>query len=133
MACGRGAIRPHFSSVKRNIEEERMFSDYVITIAGRSVTITSHDLMLISGSLLINLVFWAAVYFSRKQTVVLKRSTATEQVTRELSRVAEALERIANGPADRAIATAWRQQQEENEVLAERREPLSSRYSLLGR
>jgi biopolymer transport protein ExbB/TolQ len=111
-----------------------MFSDYVITIAGRSVTITSHDLMLISGSLLINLVFWAAVYFSsRKQTVVLKRSTATEQVTRELSRVAEALERIANGPADRAIATAWRQQQEENEVLAGRREPLSSRYSLLGR
>src|SRR5579863_1010808 len=122
-----------FEARRKTAEEERMFSDYVITIAGRSVTITSHDLMLISGSLLINLVFWAAVYFSRKQTVVLKRSTATEQVTRELSRVAEALERIANGPADRAIATALRRQQEEEEVLAERREPLSSRYSLLGR
>jgi hypothetical protein len=122
-----------FEAGRKIAEEERMFSDYVITIAGRSITITSHDLMLISGSLLINLVFWAAVYFSRKQTVVLKRSTATEQVTRELSRVAEALERIANGPADRAIATALRRQQEEEEVLAERREPLSSRYSLLGR
>jgi len=109
-----------------------MFSDFVVTIAGRSITITSHDILMISASLFLSLVFWAAVYFSRKRIVVLKKSSGTDQVTLELSRIADALERIANRPADRAIAAAMRRQQE-TEVLAGRREPLGARYSFLGR
>ena len=108
-----------------------MFSDSVITIAGRSITITSHDILLISVVVLVNLVFWAAVYFSQKRIVVLRRSNATEQVTRELQRIAEALERIANGPADRAIATALRRRDED--ILADQRAAQSERYSLLDR
>ena len=57
-----------------------MFSDHVITIAGRIITITSHDVFVTCVSVVIWLVFWAALYFSRKQIVVLKRSNGTDQV-----------------------------------------------------
>jgi hypothetical protein len=87
-----------------------LFTDHVITIAGRTVTITSHDVFMTAVSLVIGLLFWAALYFSRKRIVVLKRSSGTDQVAFELSRVADALERIANRPADRAIAAATRRQ-----------------------
>jgi hypothetical protein len=63
-------------------------------------------------SIVTGLLFWAVLYFSRKRIVVLKRSTGTDQVTFELSRIADALERIANRPADDAIAAASRRQQQ---------------------
>ena len=87
-----------------------MFSDFVITIAGRSFAITSHDIFMTTVSLVIGMIFWAALYFSRKRIVLLKRSSGTDQVSFELSRIADALERIANRPADRAIAAAMRRQ-----------------------
>ena len=82
-----------------------MFSDHLITIAGRSVTIM---FVFVACGLL----FWTALYFGRKRIVVLKRSRPVEQFTFELSRIADALERIANQPADRAIAAATRRQQQ---------------------
>lgn len=108
-----------------------MFSDFVMTIAGRSFTITGHDILMISVSIFLSLVFWAAVYFNRKRIVVLKKSSGTDQVSLELSRIADALERIANRPADRAIAAAMRRQ--DSQILPNRREPLGDKYSLLGR
>ena len=87
-----------------------MFSDHVISIAGRSITITSHDIFMTCVSLVIGLVFWIALYFSRKRIVVLKRSSGIDQLTFELSRIADALDRIANRPAERAIAAATRRQ-----------------------
>jgi hypothetical protein len=87
-----------------------LLTDQVITIAGRTITITSHDIFLTGVSLVIGLVFWTALYFRRKRVVVLKRSSGTDQVTFELSRIADALERIANRPADRVIAAATRRQ-----------------------
>jgi hypothetical protein len=119
---GRRAIDPR---------EESLFSDHVITIAGRSITITSHDVFMTGVSVVIGLVFWAALYFSRKQIVVLKRSNGTDQVAFELSRIADALERIANRPADRAIASAMRRQ-----VQAQpppQRESQGVAYSMFGR
>ena len=83
-----------------------MFSDYVVTIAGKSFTITGHDILMTAVSLVIGVVFWIALYFSRKRVVVLKSSSGVDQLTLELSRIADALERIANRPADRAIASA---------------------------
>lgn len=88
-----------------------MFSDHVITLAGRTITITSHDIFMTIVSLVIGLVFWTALYFSRKRLVVLKRSVTTDELILELSRIAGALERIANQPADRAIEEATRRQQ----------------------
>ena len=108
-----------------------MFSDFVITIAGRSFTITSHDIFMTTVSLVLGVFFWAALYFSRKRVVVVKRSSGTDQLTLELSRIADALERIANRPGDRSIAAAMRRQS--------RVEPLPQResrgisYSMFGR
>jgi hypothetical protein len=108
-----------------------LFSDHMITIAGRSITITSHDVFMTGVSIVIGLVFWAALYFSRKQIVVLKRSNGTDQVALELSRIADALERIANRPADRAIASAMRRQAQAQPPP--QRESQGIAYSMFGR
>lgn len=111
--------------------EETLLSDQVITIAGRSITITSHDILMTGVSVVIGLVFWAALYFSRKRSVVLKRSSGTDQLTFELSRIADALERIANRPADRVIAAAMRRQQQMQPPP--QRESQGISYSMFGR
>jgi len=108
-----------------------LFSDHLITIAGRSITITSHDMLMMLVSVVTGLLFWTALYFSRKRIVVLKRSTGTDQVTFELSRIADALERIANRPADDAIAAASRSQQQIQP--SPRRESKGFAYSMFGR
>lgn len=105
-----------------------MFSDHIITFFGRSITITSHDIIMTGVSLILGLVFWIALYFSRKRIVVLKRSATTDQLAFELSRIAEALERIANRPADRAIAAAARRLQEMH--APPQRESKGKRYSI---
>ena len=111
--------------------EEALFLDHVITIAGRSLTITSHDAFMTGVSVVIGLVSWAAFYFSRKQIVVLKRSNGTDQVAFELARIADALERIANRPADRAIAAATRRQFQA--PPPPQRESQGIAYSMFGR
>lgn len=108
-----------------------MLSDYVITIAGRNITITSHDIIMTVVSFVIGLVFWTALYFSRKRIVVVKRSSGTDQLTFELSRIADALDRIANRPSDRAIAAATRRQLQMQP--ATKRESRGISYSMLGR
>jgi hypothetical protein len=108
-----------------------LFSDHLITIAGRSITITSHDLIMMLVSVATGLLFWAALYFSRKRVVVLKRSTGTDQVTFELVRIADALERIANRPADEAIASASRRLQQTQPSPQRNSQGIS--YSMFGR
>jgi len=103
----------------------------LITIAGRSITITSHDIIMMLVSVATGLLFWTALYFSRKRIIVLKRSSGTDQVTFELSRIADALERIANRPADDAIAAASRRQQQ-TQPPPQRESPRIS-YSMFGR
>ena len=110
-----------------------MFLDHVITIAGRSLTITSHDAFMTGVSVVIGLVSWAAFYFSRKQIVALKRSNGTDQLAFELARIAEALERIANRPADRAIAWAARRQVQVQPPPLPQRESQGVAYSMFGR
>ena len=111
-------------------KEEALLSDQVITIAGKSITITTHDIFLTGVSLVIGLAFWTALYFTRKRIVVVKRSSGTDQITFELIRIAEALERIANRPADEAIAAASRRQQQ---IQASPRESKGMPYSMSGR
>jgi len=108
-----------------------LFSDHLITIAGRSITITSHDIIMMLVSVATGLLFWTALYFSRKRVVVLKRSSGTDQVTFELSCIADALERIANRPADDAITAASRRQQQ-TQPPPQRESPGIS-YSMFGR
>jgi hypothetical protein len=108
-----------------------VFSDHLITIAGKSIIITSHDLIMMLVSVVTGLLFWTALYFSRKRVVVLKRSTGTDQVTFELMRIADALERIANRPADEAIAAASRQLQQTQPPPQRNSKGVS--YSMFGR
>ena len=105
--------RPRFASKKGRqttspSREDTLLSDHVITIAGRSFPITSHDMFTAGVLLAIGLLLWIALYFSRKRIVLLETSRGTDQITIELSRIADALERIANRRADRAIASATR-------------------------
>ena len=88
-----------------------MLSDHIITIAGKSFTITSHDLLIAVELLVIGLFLCTALYFSRKRSVVLKTSGATNLITIELSRIADALERIARQRVDQAIPSATRESQ----------------------
>jgi len=108
-----------------------LFSDHLITFAGRSITITSHDIIMMLVSVVTGLLFWTALYFSRKRVIVLKRSSGTDQVTFELTRIADALERIANRPADEAIAAASRRQQQTQ--TPPKRESPGISYSMFGR
>jgi hypothetical protein len=108
-----------------------LFTEHLITIAGRTITITSHDMLMTLVSVVTGLLFWTALYFSRKRIVVLKRSTGTDQVTLELSRIATALERIANRPADDAITVTSRRQQPIEPPL--QRESKGVAYSMFGR
>jgi hypothetical protein len=119
------------NQILRPSQEETLFSDHLITISGRSFTITSHDMLMMFVSVVTGLLFWTALYFSRKRVVVLKRSTGTDQVTFELSRIADALERIANRPADDAIAAASRRQQQI--PPSAQRDSKSISYSMFGR
>lgn len=118
-------------AILRPSVEETLFSDHLITIAGKSITITSHDMLMMLVSVVTGLLFWTALYFSRKRVVVLKRSSGTDQVTFELSRIADALERIANRPADDAIAAASRRQQQIQ--APPQRESKGVAYSMFGR
>ena len=108
-----------------------MFSDHLITLAGRTITITTHDLFMAVFSIVTGLLFWALIYFSRKRVVVVKRSSGTDQLTYELARIADALERIANRPADRAIAAAIRAQRGAEPPV--QRESNGIAYSMFGR
>jgi len=125
------AVARSWNQILSPRREETLFSDHLITIAGRSITITSHDMLMMLVSVVTGLLFWTALYFSRKRIVVLRRSSGTDQVTVELSRIADALERIANRPADDAIAAASRRQQQ---MLPPRqRESKDVAYSMFGR
>jgi hypothetical protein len=90
------------------MREEILLTDHVITIGSRTFTVTTAEQFVAGLVLLFGLVLVAGLIFSRRRVVLLKRSSGTEQLAFELSRIADALERIANRPADRAIEEAAR-------------------------
>lgn len=108
-----------------------MFSDHVILLFGKAITITSHDQIMIAVSVVTGLVYWVLLYFARKRIVIVKRSSGTGQLADELSRIANALEKLANRPVDRTIAAAVRRQ--EPPATAEGPESNRVLYSMFGR
>jgi hypothetical protein len=88
--------------------EENLLSDHVISIFGRTITITSQEELLAIVAIAVLATVWAVQVFRRKRTVMVQRSAVSDQMLYELSRIADALERIANRPADEAIAAASR-------------------------
>ena len=91
-----------------------MLSDYVFSFFGRTITITSHEELLAIILVVVAVTAWAVQQFRRRRSIVLQRSVVSDQVVYELSRIADALDRIANRPADQVIAAASTKQTEES-------------------
>jgi hypothetical protein len=83
-----------------------LLSDHAFSIFGRTLTLTGYEQLVTGAIVLIMLTAWAVQQFRRKRTVVVQRSVVSDQVVYELARIADALDRIANRPADEAIAAA---------------------------
>jgi len=91
-----------------------LLSDHVFSFFGRTLTITSNEQLIAFAVVLIAVTAWAVQQFRRRRSVVLQKSAVSDQVVSELSRIADALERIANRPADQAIAAASSRQTEDS-------------------
>ncbi len=90
-----------------------MLSDHVYHFLGRAITITGSEQFLAIVVLVVAATAWAVQQFRRRRAVVLQRSAVSDQLVYELSRIADALERIANRPADQLLAAASGNQPEE--------------------
>ncbi len=98
--------------ILRPSREEELLSDHVFTIFDRTLTVTGYEQLVTGAIVLIALGAWAVQRFRRKRTVVLHRSAVSDQLLHDLSRIADALEFIANRPADQVIAAANRRTEE---------------------
>jgi hypothetical protein len=73
---------------------------------GRTFTLTSEEKFLTILVLVVAATAWAVQQFRRRRSVVVQRSAVSDQMVYELSRIADALDRIANRPVDQLIAAA---------------------------
>ena len=89
-----------------------MLSDHVFHFFGRSVTITGGEQFLAILALVVVATAWAVQQFRRRRAVVLQRSVVSDQLVYELSRIADALDRISNRPVDQYIAAPSRETDE---------------------
>jgi len=83
-----------------------LLSDHVFSFFGRTLTITSKEQLIALAVIIVAATAWIAVQFRRRRVVAVHRSAVTDQLIFELSRIADALDRIANRPADQLIAAA---------------------------
>jgi hypothetical protein len=98
-----------------------MLSGTAVNVAGYAIEITFHDAVVIGLAILISLAFWAVLHFSRRRVIHIDHSEATNQIMLELSRIAVALQDIANRPADQVIAaTNYREREPERVPEPER-------------
>jgi hypothetical protein len=84
--------------------EEHLLSDHVFHFFGRTITITGREEFLAIMVLVVAATAWAVQQFRRRRAVVLQKSVVTDQIVYELSRIADALDRISNRPLDAYIA-----------------------------
>jgi len=94
--------------------EEKLLSDHVYHFFGRAITITSSEEFLAIVVLVVAATAWAVQQFRRRRAVVLQRSAVSDQIVYELSRIADALDRISNRPMDQLISAASSKQPEES-------------------
>jgi len=92
--------------------EENLLSDHIYHLFGRAITITSHEQFLGIVMLVVAATAWAVQQFRRKRAVVLQKSAVSDQIVYELSRIADALDRISNRPVDHYVAGASREEEE---------------------
>jgi hypothetical protein len=98
----------HFSPSR----EEHLLSDHVFHFFGRTITITGREEFLAIMVLVVAATAWAVQQFRRRRAVVLQRSVVSDQLVYELSRIADALDRISNRPVDQYIAAPGKETDE---------------------
>jgi hypothetical protein len=81
-----------------------LLSDHVFHFFGRTITITGREEFMAILVLVVAATAWAVQQFRRRRAVVLQKSVVTDQLVYELSRIADALDRISNRPLDPYIA-----------------------------
>ena len=89
-----------------------MLSDHVFHLFRRTITITGREELLAIVVLVVAATAWAVQQFRRRRAVVLQRSVVSDQIVYELSRIADALDRISNRPLDQIISAPSRQPDE---------------------
>src|SRR5689334_24223822 len=72
-----------------------MLSDYPFHLFGRTINITGQEQFLALVFILVAVATWGVLQFRRRRAVVLQRSAVTDQMVYELSRIADALDRLA--------------------------------------
>ena len=80
-----------------------MLSDYPVHLLGRTINITGQEQFLMLVFVLVAVATWGVLQFRRRRAVVLQRSAVTDQMVYELSRIADALDRLANRPVDQTF------------------------------
>jgi len=101
-----------------------LLSDYVFHLFGRTITITGQEQFLAVVFFLVAATTWALLQFRRRRAVVLQRSAVSDQMVYELSRIADALDRLAIRPLEHTISTVNGFKEEE---------PRSMPFSMFGR
>ena len=77
-----------------------MLSDYPLHLFGRTITLTEHDQFLALVFLAVAVTTWVILLSRRRRAVVLHRSAVSDQMVYELSRIADALDRLASRPME---------------------------------
>ncbi|HVH72414.1 MAG TPA: hypothetical protein VNB49_15075 [Candidatus Dormibacteraeota bacterium] len=95
-----------FYDVEQPSREDKVLSDYPLHLFGRTINITGRELFLAMVFLLVAVTTWGVLQFRRRRSIVLQRSIVTDQMVYELSRIADALDRLSSRPLDHTIPAA---------------------------
>jgi len=116
-------------NVDKPSREDEVLSDFPVHLFGRTINITGQEQFLAVVFILVAVVTWGVLQFRSRRAVVLQRSAVTDQMVYELSRIADALDRLASRPVDQtfhqAIPTAVSAFKED--------EPRTMPFSMFGR
>lgn len=82
---------------------KKVLSDYPFHLFGRTINITGQEQFLAVVFIVVAVATWGVLQFRRRRAVVLQRSAVTDQMVYELSRIADALDRLATRPLDQTI------------------------------
>jgi hypothetical protein len=103
-----------------------VLSDYPFHLFGRTITITGHEQFLALVFLAVAATTWVILQSRRRRIVALQRSAVSDQMVYELSRIADALDRLASRPMDQTMSMTTTGSFKEDE-------PRTMPFSMFGR
>ena len=80
-----------------------MLSDFPVHLFGRTIVITGQEQFLAVVFIVVAVATWAVLQIRHRRAVVLHRSAVTDQMVYELSRIADALDRVASRPVEQTF------------------------------